>query len=449
MVILDVAPIPIPSVLEAYKLVFQRLLESKGEGYWLDKMPKGLFPINRGDLTQGEIQILVETLCEATGITPPRAHGNTTRLRRAILQVRNKIHPDKIHRFVSTYWTSARDVDFRSLFAIVLLDRLATQLLDAIQNDTASNYEYPFPIYTRAFNGYIHSKVFITIFDALAIQHWTQSEISGFTKSNAMVIALQATNSQFASVQGMSIRERRTGTFLYSRERTTLLDNYDAPHLLWVDITRRVSTRRRLKVEFTLHDADINVNNNTTEGQEEDRNGGERNANTRQNRRNGGSDETRDETGGNRNNDDQNRTRTDQEHDNNDATENETGTNTATDTDNREDNSDNNDGENEENEAGEQDGENEGNEAGEEDDGNEGNEAGEDEGNEEDEEDSENEGNEAGEEDGENEGNEAGEEDSSANVRGVYDQMPSAEDVLNLADGSSMPGARNKATPVF
>ena len=139
---------PNPPVLEAYKLVFQQLLESKAEGYWLDKVPKGLFPTNRGDLTQGEIQILVETLCHATGTTPPRAHGNTTRLRRAILQVRNKIHPDKIHRFVSAFWTSARDVDFRSLFAIVLLDRLATQLLDAIQNDTTSNYEYPFPIYT-------------------------------------------------------------------------------------------------------------------------------------------------------------------------------------------------------------------------------------------------------------------------------------------------------------
>ena len=36
---------------------------------------------------------------------------------------------------------------------------------------------------------------------------------------------------------------------------------------------------------------------------------------------------------------------------------------------------------------------------------------------------------------------------SSSNVRGVYDQMSSAEEILNLADGSSMPGAREKATP--
>ena len=117
-----------------------------------------------------------------------------------IIQVRNKIHPDKLHRFVGEYWTSSRDVDFQSLFAIVLLDRLATQLQDAtIQSKTASNYEYPFPIYTRAFKGYMFTKEFVTIFDALAVHHWARSELTGFTKSNAMVTALQATDAQFAN----------------------------------------------------------------------------------------------------------------------------------------------------------------------------------------------------------------------------------------------------------
>ena len=73
---LDAAPFAIPSVLTAYKLFFQRLIESKNEGYWLDKMPRGLFLVNRGDLNPGEIHTLVGTLCIATGITPPADNGN-------------------------------------------------------------------------------------------------------------------------------------------------------------------------------------------------------------------------------------------------------------------------------------------------------------------------------------------------------------------------------------
>ena len=200
MVNLNVDPIPITSVLAAYKLVFQRLIESKGEGYWVDKMPRGLFPVNRGDLTPGEIHILVGILCVATGITPPAANDTGNRLRRKVLQVRNKTHPDKIHRFVRTHWASVRNIDFRSLFATVLLDRLATQLQDAIQNNNTSNYEYPFPIYTRAFNGYMHDKEFITIFDALAVQHWAQSNLPGFAKPADIANALQETNIKFASI---------------------------------------------------------------------------------------------------------------------------------------------------------------------------------------------------------------------------------------------------------
>ena len=33
-----------------------------------------------------------------------------------------------------------------------------------------------------------------------------------------------------------------------------------------------------------------------------------------------------------------------------------------------------------------------------------------------------------------------------SSVRGAYDNMPTAEDILNLANGSSMPGAREKAS---
>ncbi len=115
------------------------------------------------------------------------------------------------------------------------------------------------------------NKDYITIFDALAVKHWTDSTLTGFLKTNAMAATLQTTNAKFAGIQGIDIRAQRRGIFLYSRERSMLLDNFNAPHLLWVDITRRhrVPTRHREKVEFTLYKKDIQWNqeeNNETGG---------------------------------------------------------------------------------------------------------------------------------------------------------------------------------------
>ena len=271
---IDFSLIPIPSVVMAYKQGFQCLIESKGEGYWLDNMPKGLFPVNRGDLTSSEIHQLVDVLCRGTGVQPPRTHDNN-RLRQKILQIRNKTHLDKIHRFVRNQWTATEDVDFRSIFAIVQLDRLANQLQHIIQNDSTSNYEYPFPIYTRGFNGYMPNKDFITIFDALAVKHWTDSNLTGFLKTDTMAATLQATNAKFEEIQGIDIRVQRRGTFLYSCERSMLLVHFNAPHLLWVNITRRhrAPTRHRGKVGFTLHQEDIQWNQEeNSETVDDDRN---------------------------------------------------------------------------------------------------------------------------------------------------------------------------------
>jgi len=83
------------------------------------------------------------------------------------------------------------------------------------------------------------NKDFITIFDALAVKHWTDSNLTGFLNTDAMAATLQATNAKFEEIQGIDIRVQRRGTFLYSRERSMLLDHFNAPHLLWVNITRR------------------------------------------------------------------------------------------------------------------------------------------------------------------------------------------------------------------
>jgi len=106
------------------------------------------------------------------------------------------------------------------------------------------------------------NKDFITIFDALAVKHWTDSNLTGFLKTDAMTATLHATNAKFEEIQGIDIRVQRRGTFLYSRGRSMLLDHFNTPHLLWVNITRRhrVPKRHRGKVEFTLHQEDIQWN---------------------------------------------------------------------------------------------------------------------------------------------------------------------------------------------
>jgi len=102
------------------------------------------------------------------------------------------------------------------------------------------------------------NKDYITIFDALAVKHWTVT-LTGILRANAMTAILQTTNAKFVGIQGIDVRAQRRGIFLYSRERSMLLDTFNAPHLFWVDITHihRVPTRLREKVEFTLYQEDI------------------------------------------------------------------------------------------------------------------------------------------------------------------------------------------------
>jgi len=228
---------------------------------------------------------------------------------------------------------------------------------------------------------------YITIFDALAVKHWTDSTLTGFLKIDAMAATLQATNAKFAGIQEIYIRAQKRRKFLYSRERSMLLDNFNAPQLLWT-VTRRhrVPKRHREEVEFTFHQEDIQWNQ-------------EENGETVDDNRN-------DDTAGGRGSQDEavddNR---------NDDAAGERGSQDEAVNDGR--NDDTAGGRGSEDEAA--DGENEGHGA-----------------------------------DANADGDQTARDTHNSNdahgVRGAYDSMPSQEEILSLADGSSLSGAREKAS---
>ena len=109
--------------------------------------------------------------------------------------------------------------------------------------------------------------------NALAIQHWARSNLTGLIKPNAMVTALQATNDKFADKQGLGLRVCNRGTVLYSLEKEKYSLIILMPPISYGSISQAESYRSCFRVTLALHHDDVTSCKENNDPIEENSNG--------------------------------------------------------------------------------------------------------------------------------------------------------------------------------